>query len=149
MHALFINPGGIGDQILLLPAVKLLKENYPDYHIDLLCEPRSSCIGELTNLYRKIKEFDFKDKNPEIFSLREIIRRRRYKYVISTGSSYKANFVTALAGGIFGVGILRNGFRDQKFLKVLENTVILLFIAIVFVILAAIIEVYFTPILFK
>ncbi|OGI20065.1 MAG: hypothetical protein A3B68_00480 [Candidatus Melainabacteria bacterium RIFCSPHIGHO2_02_FULL_34_12] len=114
MHALFINPGGIGDQILLLPAVKLLKENYPDYHIDLLCEPRSSCIGELTNLYRKIKEFDFKDKNPEIFSLREIIRRRRYKYVISTGSSYKANFVTALADAEIKIGFKKGFF--SKFL---------------------------------
>ena len=71
------------------------------------------------------------------------------RYMIHGLPEIAAYFVTALAGGIFGVGILRNGFRDQKFLKVLENTVILLFIAIVFVILAAIIEVYFTPILFK
>jgi len=71
------------------------------------------------------------------------------RYMIHGFPEIAAYFVTALAGGIFGVGVLRNGFRSKKFLKILENTVILLFIAIVLVIIAALIEVYFTPVLFK
>jgi len=59
-----------------------------------------------------------------------------------------AYFVTALAGGIFGVGAIRNGIRNAKFLRVLGNVVILLFIALLLLIFAAIIEVYITPILF-
>ncbi|MBI3590456.1 MAG: glycosyltransferase family 9 protein [Candidatus Melainabacteria bacterium] len=110
MRALFINPGGIGDQILLLPAVKLLKQKFPDCEIDLITEPRSSCIGELTNLYRKIREFDFKEKKLNILKLRELIRKRPYKFLILTGSSYKANFTAYLSDAEMKVGFYRGLF---------------------------------------
>ena len=70
------------------------------------------------------------------------------RYMIHGFPEIAAYFTTALAGGIFGVGILRNGVRNKRFLRVLENTVILLFISILILIVAAAIEVYFTPILF-
>ena len=59
-----------------------------------------------------------------------------------------AYFITALAGGIFGVGIIRNGFRSHKFLRIVENVVILLFVSILILVIAAAIEVYFTPLFF-
>jgi uncharacterized membrane protein SpoIIM required for sporulation len=71
------------------------------------------------------------------------------RYMIHGLPEIAAYFVTALAGGIFGVGILRNGVRNPKFLRVVENVVVLLFISILILIVAALIEVYFTPILFK
>jgi len=71
------------------------------------------------------------------------------RYMIHGFPEIAAYFVTALAGGIFGVGAIRNGIRSQKFFRVVENTIILLFIAIIILIIAAVIEVYFTPILFK
>lgn len=70
------------------------------------------------------------------------------RYMIHGFPEIAAYFITALAGGIFGVGILRNGIRGKRFIHVLENTVILLFIALIILLIAAIIEVYFTPILF-
>ena len=115
MRALFINPGGIGDQILLLPVVKILKEHFHlhESQIDLLTEPRSSVISELTNLYTRVKIFDFKEKNPNIFKLRELIRRYRYKYLISSGASYKANFICAL-----GDAEIKIGFQKGIFSKI-------------------------------
>ena len=71
------------------------------------------------------------------------------RYMIHGFPEITAYFITALAGGIFGVGIIKNGVRNKRFLRVVENVVILLFVAIVILILAAVIEVYFTPILFK
>lgn len=71
------------------------------------------------------------------------------RYMIHGFPEIAAYFITALAGGIFGVGILKNGIKSPKFLRIIENVVILLFVAIVILILAAVIEVYFTPILFK
>ena len=115
MRALFINPGGIGDQILLLPTVKLLKEKFPHYEIDLITEPRSVCISELTDLFRKVKGFDFKAKDINILKLRELLRRWRYKYLISTGSSYRANFVAGLGDADFRIGFY-NGFFSKFFL---------------------------------
>lgn len=70
------------------------------------------------------------------------------RYMIHGFPEIAAYFITALAGGIFGVGFLRHGFRDRKFIHVVENTIILLFIAILILIVAAGIEVYITPSLF-
>ena len=110
MRALFVNPGGIGDQILLLPTVKIFKETFPNYQVDLICEPRSTTISELTNLYRRVKVFDFKEKNINIFKLRELLRTRYYKYLIVTGSSYKANFIASLSNSEIKIGFSRGIF---------------------------------------
>jgi len=71
------------------------------------------------------------------------------RYMIHGLPEIAAYFITALAGGIFGVGVIRNGIRNRKFLRILENVGILLGIAIVILIVAALIEVYFTPLLFQ
>jgi len=59
-----------------------------------------------------------------------------------------AYFLAALAGGILGAGFIRNGVNNKRFLHVLENTIILLFAAIILLIVAGFIEVYVTPLLF-
>jgi len=71
------------------------------------------------------------------------------RYMIHGFPEIAAYFVTALAGGVFGVGVIRNGIRGPKFLRIVENVVILLFISILILIVAGVIEVYFTPILFS
>ena len=71
------------------------------------------------------------------------------RYMIHGFPEIAAYFITALAGGIFGVGILRNGVRNRTFLRVLENSIILLFIAMIILVIAAVIEVYITPIIFS
>ncbi len=70
------------------------------------------------------------------------------RYMIHGFPEITAYFVTALAGGMFGVGAIRHGFKNKKFLRVTENVVILLALAILILIIAAIIEVYLTPIFF-
>jgi uncharacterized membrane protein SpoIIM required for sporulation len=70
------------------------------------------------------------------------------RYMIHGFPEIAAYFITALAGGIFGVNVLRNGVRNRTFLRVLENSIILLFIALIILAIAGLIEVYFTPILF-
>lgn len=70
------------------------------------------------------------------------------RYMVHGFPEIAAYFITALAGGIFGVGILRNGVRSPRFIHVLENTAILLFVALIILVLAAAIEVYLTPLLF-
>jgi len=70
------------------------------------------------------------------------------RYMIHGFPEIAAYFVVALEGGMFGVGVLRNGVGNKKFLRILENSVILIFISIALLVVAALIEVYFTPILF-
>ena len=71
-----------------------------------------------------------------------------FRYMIHGFPEITAYFITALAGGIFGIGIIRHGVREKKFLRVIENVVILLSLSILILILAAIIEVYLTPLFF-
>jgi len=71
------------------------------------------------------------------------------RYMIHGFPEIAAYFITALAGGILGIGLLRHGFKDKRFFRVLENVILLLFIAIVVLIIAAVIEVYLTPLLFR
>jgi uncharacterized membrane protein SpoIIM required for sporulation len=71
-----------------------------------------------------------------------------FRYMIHGFPEIAAYFITALAGGIFGVGVIRNGIAGKRFLHVLENVVILLFIALLIILVAAAIEVYITPAFF-
>ena len=41
---LVIRPGGIGDAVLLLPAIQRLKSAFPDSVIDVLCEKRNADV---------------------------------------------------------------------------------------------------------
>ncbi len=71
------------------------------------------------------------------------------RYMIHGVPEIGAYFVAALAGGIFGTGFMRHGFKSRKFLRVFENTIILLFIAILLIMIGALIEVYITPVIFN
>ena len=71
------------------------------------------------------------------------------RYMIHGFPEVTAYFITALAGGMFGVGIIRHGIGDKKFVKVLLNVILLISIALAVLIFAAVIEVYVTPLLFK
>lgn len=71
------------------------------------------------------------------------------RYSIHGLPEIAAYFITALAGGIFGVGLIRHGLKDEKFLKVVENVIVLIFISLVILIIAALLEVYITPLIFR
>ncbi len=87
---LAINFGGIGDEILFLPVLASIKENYPDTHITLLLEPRSKSVKDLSNLIDEIQLFDIKKQilMPHDYrELLQILRNGDYQTVISSGSS--------------------------------------------------------------
>lgn len=70
------------------------------------------------------------------------------RYMIHGVPEIAAYFITALAGGIFGFGVLRNKLNSKRFMRVVENSFILLFLAILCLAVAAFIEVYITPVIF-
>lgn len=86
---LFINFGGIGDEILFLPSILSVKKQFPDSHITLALEERSKGITALTNVIDEVLFSDIKEKNRffELFKLLVKIWRGKYDIVISSGSN--------------------------------------------------------------
>lgn len=86
---LFINFGGLGDEILFLPTILSVRKQFPDADITLALERRSRGIVSLTEvinhtLYANIKG---KRKYFELFKLLIKIWRKRFDIVISSGSN--------------------------------------------------------------
>lgn len=69
------------------------------------------------------------------------------RYMIHGIPEIGAYFIAALAGGILGTGIVRHGLKDRRFYHVLENVILLLFLSIVVLVVAGLMEVYLTPLL--
>lgn len=86
---LFINFGGLGDEILFLPTILSVRKQFPDADITLALERRSRGIVSLTDvinhtLYANIKG---KRKYFELFKLLIKIWRKKFDIVISSGSN--------------------------------------------------------------
>ncbi len=70
------------------------------------------------------------------------------RYMIHGFPEITAYFIAALAGGIFGVGIARHGIKNKMFVKVTQHAAVLILISIALLIIAGLMEVYLTPLLF-
>ena len=86
---LFINFGGLGDEILFLPTIQSVKKEFPNSHITLALEERSKGITSLTDtidetLFANIKN---KSKYLELAKLLFKIWNGKYDIVFSSGSN--------------------------------------------------------------
>lgn len=97
---LFINFGGLGDEILFLPTIISVKKEFPNSEITLALEPRSKGIMSLTNVIDKTLCADIKGKNKfvEIFKLLFSIWRNKFDIVVSSGSN---KFIALFLGMTF------------------------------------------------
>lgn len=86
---LFINFGGLGDEIMFLPTIISLKKEYPNSHITLALEPRSKGIVSLTNIIDETLFADIKGEGKflELLKLLCKIWLGRYDIVVSSGSN--------------------------------------------------------------
>ena len=86
---LFINFGGLGDEILFLPTIISTKKEFPDSEITLALEPRSKGILSLTDIIDETLFADIKGRNKyiELFNLLRRIWNKKFDIVISSGSN--------------------------------------------------------------
>ncbi len=85
---LIIRPGGIGDAVLLLPAINILKTAFPYSNIDILGEKRNAGVFELSD---NIKSIFLYDRDFELFKcLRNI-----YDAVIDTEQWHRLSAIVA------------------------------------------------------
>jgi len=67
------------------------------------------------------------------------------RYMIHGIPEIASYFVAALAGGILSIAIIKHEFGKEEFVKVLQDAIIMLLIAIIILVFAAFIEVFVTP----
>lgn len=77
---LAVNFGGIGDEILFLPALISLKKEFPNSVITLALEPRSKGVKELTDIIDDLILVDIKNKNKYIELLKFIFKARKMDF---------------------------------------------------------------------
>ncbi len=70
------------------------------------------------------------------------------RYMIHGVPEIAAYFIGALAGGIVSVAVIRKDLRGERAWSILQDALILIIIAIIILVLAALMEVYFTPLIF-
>ncbi len=70
------------------------------------------------------------------------------RYMIHGIPEISAYFVGALAGGIVSVAVIRRDLRGEGTWKILQDSLLMIIIAIVILVVAALMEVYLTPLLF-
>lgn len=87
---LLIRPGGIGDAVLLIPAIHALKKMGPDSTIDILAEHRNSQVFSFTNDVNAVFHYD---KPKELFA----VIRKKYDLVIDTEQWHR---LSAIVSGI-------------------------------------------------
>lgn len=85
---LVIRPGGIGDSVLLIPAILALKDKYPDARITVLAEKRNGAIFKLCPAIHEIVHYD---RPGELLSA----IRGRYDVVIDTEQWHRLSAVVA------------------------------------------------------
>jgi len=95
-NVLFINLGGLGDEIMFLPTIISFKRQYPNARITLALEKRSAGVEDLTDV---IDELIFVDKTKSgMLKLLFKMWRGGFDVVISSGSNRLISILLALSG---------------------------------------------------
>ena len=106
---LVIRPGGIGDAVLLYPALGALRASFKDSRIDVLAERRNAGILKGCPYVDRVFQYDV---NPP-FELLKVIRTD-YDMVIDTEQWHRLSAVTTyLTGAPVRVGFDTNGERKK------------------------------------
>lgn len=85
-----------------------------------------------------------------IFSKSELINLPAglFRYMVHGMPEIAAYFIGTLAGGIIGLSIIKKEYKTEKFWNVVHDSLFLIISAIAILIIAAVIEVFVTPVLF-
>lgn len=105
---LLIRPGGIGDAVLLIPAIRSLAAAFPDCVIDILAEKRNAAAFQFCPVLHAVYRYDSPRQIRKALSI-------RYDLVIDTEQWYRLSALVAkLAGAPRSVGFATNE-RERLF----------------------------------
>lgn len=109
---LIIRPGGIGDAVLILPAIRQLKSGLPASKIDVLCEARNYAIF---SLFKEVSRVYLYDRDFELFKC----LRNRYDAVIDSEQWHRFSAVIAYLTG----AAVRIGFDTNERAKLFTHRI--------------------------
>ena len=102
MNILLVNFGGIGDEILFLPTIQTLKEEFKDAKITLALEPRSASIQHLTDIIDGVLKVDIKAngilKYINILKFLCSVWKKKFDILVISGSSPLVAVLAFLTG---------------------------------------------------
>ena len=106
LKILFINFGGIGDEILFLPTIFSVKKKFPDSEIMLCLEPRSTGIKDLCPLIDEVFCVDIKNqkKYKTFLSIVKFMFSKKFDVVISSGTNKFIPILWFLSGAKTRIG---------------------------------------------
>jgi ADP-heptose:LPS heptosyltransferase len=93
-HILVIRPGGMGDMIMLLPAIRRIREEFPAAAVDFICERRNLEILRLAGLAENAIPYDAAPVR-----LMRRLRATAYDVAIDTEQFHHFSAVLALMSG--------------------------------------------------
>jgi len=117
---LVINTMCIGDVMLTTPALRVLKNNFPQSHITMLLDKSCQSIIENNSNVDEIIPLDKKAVDKSIFSLIkfiEKIRKRKLDLVVNLSCNERSAIITAFSGAKKKIGYVHRGkglFLDGK-----------------------------------
>ena len=123
-NILVINFGQIGDVILSLPALKAVREKFPDALITVLIGKSGTSIVEISGFVDEIITVDrvkLRDGKKmrsiaEVFELIKDVRRQRFDFVIDLHSLYETNLLGFFSGAKYRL-YAKRGNRSLDFLS--------------------------------
>lgn len=113
-NILVIQTAFIGDAILTLPLVQILKSNYPSASIDVVGVPRTAEIFANHPAIARIIEFDKRNKDTGIaglLRLRSRLRSVAYDLVVVPHRSLRSALVSKMTGAPHSIGFDRSAGR--------------------------------------
>lgn len=125
-NILLVNWGGIGDEILFMPVIKSLKEEFKNCKITLALEPRSSAIVQLCPDIDDLIKADIKasgiKKYINILKFLSCVRGKKFDLAISSGKSPLVAVLLFLTGIKERIGFKsKTSFLLTKSTKLNEN----------------------------
>ena len=109
---LIIRPGGMGDAVLLIPAIEKIREVYPEATIDILAEKRNYEVFNFIDFVDNIYCYD------NIKTFISILRYKSYDIVFDTEQWHILSSIVARFLGQFTVGFDTNSRSKNLDIKV-------------------------------
>ncbi len=118
---LVIQTAFIGDAILTLPMIQVLKKIFPESEVHVLCIPSTEEIFKASPYVNEVKVLDKKNKHKSIFSLFRFsrnLKKEKYSRLYSPHRSFR----TALLVMLLGIRET-SGFSNSSLMHVYKNLI--------------------------